>query len=134
MGKFIVRILINALALWVAGGLLPGISVGSSAATEATGSGTAGVVLAYLFVGLVFGLVNAVVRPVVSFLTLPLTILTLGLFTLIINAAMLMLTSWLTSYTPVEFHVDSFFWTAVLGSLVISIVSLVAGTVTRTRD
>lgn len=129
MLKFIVRILINALALFVAAWLLPGIEVGGSAPS----GDTTGVVLAYLFVGLVFGIVNALVRPIVALLSLPLTILTLGLFTIIINAGMLMLTAWLTSFTPIQFSVDDFFWTAVLGSLIISVVSMVAGSLTGTR-
>jgi putative membrane protein len=134
MGKFIVRVLINGLALWVASWLLPGISVETTAAAEAAGGNeTVGVVLGYLFIGLIFGLVNAIVRPVVSLLSLPVTILTLGLFTIIINALMLVLTAWLSGFTPVQFVVDSFFWTAVLGSLVISVVSLIAGAITRTR-
>jgi putative membrane protein len=91
------------------------------------------VVLAYLFIGLIFGLVNALVRPIVSLLSLPITILTLGLFTIIINAAMLYLTSWLSSYTPVHFTIDSFFWTAVLAAIIITVVSLVAGRITGVR-
>jgi putative membrane protein len=73
--------------------------------------------------------VNAFVRPLVSFLSLPITILTLGLFTIVINAAMLYLTSWLSSYTPVHFTIDSFFWTAVLAAIIITLISLVAGRV-----
>ncbi|NJC24067.1 putative membrane protein [Arthrobacter pigmenti] len=130
MLKFIVRVLINALALWVAAWLLPGIELGSEAATEASGNDTVGSILSYLFVGLVFGVVNALVRPIVSLLSLPLTILTLGLFTIVINAGMLMLTSWLTSFTPIGFTVDDFFWTAILGAIIISLVSLVAGAIT----
>ncbi len=80
----------------------------------------------YLFIGLIFGLVNAFVKPIVSLLSLPITILTLGLFTVVINAAMLYLTSWLSSYTPVHFTIDSFFWTAVFAAIIISAVSLVA--------
>ncbi|WP_299168710.1 phage holin family protein [uncultured Arthrobacter sp.] len=133
MLKFIVRVLINALALWVAAWLLPGIEVGSEAATEVATSDTVGSVLSYLFVGLIFGVVNALVRPVVSLLSLPLTILTLGLFTIVINAGMLMLTSWLTSFTPIDFVVDDFIWTAILGAIIISLVSLVAGAITGTR-
>ena len=57
---------------------------------------------------MIFGLVNAIVRPVVSFLSIPVTILTLGLFTIVINALMLVLTAWLSSFTPVEFVVHSF--------------------------
>lgn len=130
--RLLLRILINALALWVAAWALPGIVVGE-AGTPATGNATLDVVLAYLFIGLVFGVVNAFVRPVVRLLALPLTILTLGLFTVIINAAMLMLTAWLTSFTPVHFEIDSFFWTAILASIIISLVSLVAGSLAGTR-
>ncbi|MGM0930599.1 MAG: phage holin family protein [Actinomycetota bacterium] len=133
MGKFVVRVIINALALWVANWVLPGMDIHGSAAADAVGNEMAGTVLGYLFIGLVFGLVNAIVRPVVSFLSIPVTILTLGLFTIVINALMLVLTAWLSSFTPVEFVVDSFFWTAILGSLIISVVSLVAGTLTRSR-
>ncbi|MBG6191094.1 putative membrane protein [Arthrobacter sp. CAN_A212] len=129
MLKFVVRILINALALFVAAWLLPGIAVGSTTA----GEDTTAVVLSYLFVGLVFGIVNALVRPIVALLSLPLTILTLGLFTIVINAGMLMLTAWLTSFTPIQFSVDDFFWSAILGSLIISVVSMVAGSLTGTR-
>jgi putative membrane protein len=69
----------------------------------------------------------------VSLLALPLTILTLGLFTIVINAGMLYLTSWISSYTPVHFTIDSFFWTAVFAAIIITLVSLVAGRITGTR-
>lgn len=133
MRSFIVRVLINGLALWIASWVLPGLDITTSATTEAVaktgisqGTDAAGVVLAYLFIGLIFGLVNAFVRPIVSFLSLPITILTLGLFTVVINAAMLYLTSWISSYTPVNFSIDSFFWTAVLAAIIITVISLVA--------
>jgi putative membrane protein len=133
MRSFIVRVLINGLALWIASWILPGLDITTSATTEAVaktgisqGTDAAGVVLAYLFIGLIFGLVNAFVRPIVSFLSLPITILTLGLFTVVINAAMLYLTSWISSYTPVNFSIDSFFWTAVLAAIIITVISLVA--------
>ncbi|MFE4543572.1 phage holin family protein [Arthrobacter sp. NPDC056727] len=133
MRSFIMRVIINGLALWVASWLLPGLDISTTATTEAVaktgvsqGTDAAGLVLAYLFIGLIFGLVNAFVRPVVSFLSLPITILTLGLFTVVINAAMLYLTSWISSYTPVHFTIDSFFWTAVLAAIIITIISLVA--------
>ena len=136
MRSFIVRVLINGLALWIASWILPGLDISTSATTEAVansgvtqGTQTIGIVLAYLFIGLIFGVVNAFVRPLVSFLSLPITILTLGLFTIVINAAMLYLTSWLSSYTPVHFTIDSFFWTAVLAAIIITLISLVAGRV-----
>ncbi|MFF2675961.1 phage holin family protein [Arthrobacter koreensis] len=130
--RLVLRVLINALALWVAAWALPGIVAGEAGA-PATGNTTFDIVLAYLFIGLVFGVVNALVRPIVRLLALPLTILTLGLFTVIINAAMLMLTAWLTSFTPVHFEIDSFFWTAIFASIIISLVSLVAGSLAGTR-
>ncbi|MFJ5862130.1 phage holin family protein [Pseudarthrobacter sp. NPDC092439] len=132
--RIILRVIINAAALWVASWILPGLDITTSAASEAVaktgvtqGSETTGVVLAYLFIGAIFGVVNALVRPVVSFLALPLTVLTLGLFTIVINAAMLYLTAWISSYTPVKFTIDSFFWTAVLAAIIITLISLVTG-------
>jgi putative membrane protein len=134
MRSFIVRVIVNGLALGVASWLLPGLDISTSATTAAVGNSgvtqgtdTIGIVLAYLFIGLIFGVVNALVKPVVSLLSLPLTILTLGLFTIVINAAMLYLTSWLSGYTPVHFTIDSFFWTAVLAAIIITVFSLVAG-------
>ncbi|UZX05094.1 phage holin family protein [Arthrobacter sp. CDRTa11] len=134
MRSFIVRILINGLALWIASWILPGMDISTSAATEAVaktgvtqGTDTLGIIGAYLFIGVIFGVVNAFVRPLVSLLSLPITILTLGLFTIVINAAMLYLTSWISSYTPVHFTIDSFFWTAVLAAIIITVISLVAG-------
>jgi putative membrane protein len=128
------RVIVNAQALWIASLILPGLDISTSATTGAVansgvtqGTDAIGIILAYLFIGLIFGIVNALVKPLVSLLSLPLTILTLGLFTIIINAAMLYLTSWLSAYTPVHFTIDSFFWTAVLAAIIITVVSLVAG-------
>lgn len=126
MLRFVVQIIVNALALWVATVLLSGIALETSAGP---GNDQLSTVLGFLLIGLIFGIVNAVVRPVVKLLSLPLTILTLGLFTIIINAAMLMLTAWITGFTSMTFMVDSFFWTAILGSLIISVVSVVANMV-----
>lgn len=134
MGSFILRIVVNAAGLWIANWILPGMdisSTGASATVARTGisqdPGIIGIVLAYLFIGLIFGLVNAFVRPLVSLLALPITILTLGLFAIVINAAMLYLTAWISSYTTVQLTIDSFFWTAVFAVIIISLVSLVAG-------
>ncbi|MEZ2391464.1 phage holin family protein [bacterium RCC_150] len=133
MGSFIVRVLINGLALWVASWILPGMDISTSATTNAInnagitqGDAALGIILAYLFIGIIFGIVNAFVRPLVKLLSLPITILTLGLFTVVINAAMLVLTAWLSSYTPVHLTIDSFFWTAILAAIIISLISVVA--------
>ncbi len=103
--NIIFRILINAAALWVAARLLDDITLSDDW-------------VQVLIVAVVFGLVNALIRPVVKLLTFPLTILTLGLFTLVVNAAMLQLTDWLTDGLNVVG-----FWTSVLGGIIISVVS-----------
>jgi putative membrane protein len=78
--------------------------------------------MALAVMALIFGLVNALIRPILKLLTCPLIILTLGLFTLVINALMLMLASWLGRQLGLGFYVAGF-WPALLGALVISVVS-----------
>jgi putative membrane protein len=84
-------------------------------------------------VAVIFGLVNAVIRPVVRLLALPLYLLTLGLITFVINALMLLLTSWLSGQTALQFGVDGF-GTALLASLVVTVVSWVLNLVLPGRD
>ena len=116
--RILLAIILNACALGAAALLVDGIGIPD--AGESAGS----VILSYLFVGAVFGLVNVIIKPVVSLLSLPITCLTLGLFAVVINAAMLMLTGWVTSLIPpVTFEVESFFWSAVLGAIIVSVVS-----------
>ncbi|MFJ9032971.1 phage holin family protein [Streptomyces sp. NPDC102274] len=114
MLNFLVKTIANAGALAVAIWLIQNITL--------TGDSTGKKALTLVLVALLFGLVNFIVKPVVQLLTLPLFILTLGLITLVINALMLLLTSWLADKLDLSFHVDGF-WTAVLGGLIISIVS-----------
>ncbi|WP_282694984.1 phage holin family protein [Streptomyces sp. CC208A] len=116
MKNFVVKTLANAGALGVAIWLLEGITLTGDDASTGKAIGT------LLLVALVFGLVNFLVKPIVKLLTLPLFILTLGLITLVINALMLLLTSWLAEELDLSFHVDGF-WTAVLGGLIVSVVS-----------
>ncbi|MDH3302068.1 MAG: phage holin family protein [Acidimicrobiia bacterium] len=105
MIRIAIRVIINAGALWVAARFIDGITL-----TEDVGS--------ILFVAIVFGLINAFIRPVVLVLTFPALILTLGLFTLVINAAMLGATAWLTDSLAIDGFVPAF-----LGALVITVVS-----------
>ncbi|MFJ4871131.1 phage holin family protein [Streptomyces sp. NPDC088757] len=125
MMNFLVKTLANAGALGVAVWLLQDITL--------TGESTGRKVLTLILVALVFGLVNAVVKPVVQLFTFPLFVLTLGLFTLVVNALMLLLTSWLADKLDLSFHVEGF-WTAVLGALIISVVSWALNVVLPDRD
>jgi len=106
---FLLRLLINAAALWVAILLVDGI--------EHRGSWWS-----LLFVALVFGLLNASIRPLLKLLSLPIIILTLGLFIFVINALMLLLTGWVSGQLNLGFYVNGF-WDAFFGGLIISVVS-----------
>jgi putative membrane protein len=116
---FILRLLISAAALWVAIQLVDGI--------QFTGSSWS-----LLFVALVFGALNAGVRPLLTLLSIPLIVVTLGLFIFVINALMLMLTSWVSGLLNLGFHVDGF-WAAFLGGLIVSVVSLLLSLFTGAR-
>jgi putative membrane protein len=107
--KILVSLLINAAALWVATQVVDGISFD-------------GDVLRLLGVALVFGVLNVLVRPILKLLTCPFIILTLGLFTFVLNAVMLLITSAASEALGLEFHVAGFI-PAFIGALVVSIVS-----------
>ena len=123
--RLLLRWLINAVALLVAAWLVPGIRLGA-AGHQPDGHDWMMLVL----VALVFGVVNAFIRPIVILLSLPLEILTLGLFTFVVNALMLLLTSAIAQRLALGFHVDTF-WHAFLGALVISVVSFVLSRLAR---
>jgi putative membrane protein len=114
--KFIVWLVVNAAALGIAVWLFSGITL--------TADSTGDRIVTLLVVGAIFGVVTSVVRPIVNVLSLPLIILTLGLFLLVTNALMLLLTSKLADTFGLDFHVQGF-WTAVFGALVISIASMI---------
>lgn len=112
MTKFILRWVINAIALYLAVLILPGIDLRSG-------------IVSIIWLALIFGLVNALFRPLLQFLTCPLIVLTLGLFTVVINTFLF----WLTSVIGQSFGLDLLisdpvWWNAFLGGLVVSIVSV----------
>jgi putative membrane protein len=110
--RFLIWVVVNALALAAAAWLLPDIRVTGTTETDR--------VVTLVLVAVIFGVVNAVVRPVVKLLSLPFIILTLGLLIFVINALMLLLTSWVSEQVGLGFHVDGF-WTAVLGAVIVTI-------------
>jgi putative membrane protein len=109
--SFLVRLLINAVALWVASHFVSGIAFRSGYTS-------------LFLVTLVFSVLNASVRPLLKLLTFPLLILTLGLFTFVINAVMLLITGWISNQLSLGLQVAGF-WPAFWGGLVISAVNLV---------
>lgn len=120
LADFAIKTVINGIALWIAAWLVPGITFGSS-------HDTWWVVRTVVIVALIFGIINAFVRPIAKLVSFPVIILTLGLFVFIINALMLQLTSWVAGKFDLAFHVDHFFWDAIIGSLVITFVSMILG-------
>ena len=113
MNKFLLRWLINSLAVWAAVNIVPGI--------EWTNDW-----VAVLALGLILTFVNGIVRPLAKFVGCLPIILTLGLFTLVINAFLFWLTGWIGNAFGVGFTVDGF-WPAFLGGLVVSLVGIIMG-------
>jgi putative membrane protein len=101
---FLIRLIVNAAALWVAAQLVPGFVIAG--------------LTPLIFAALVLGIINAIVRPILVLLTLPLTLVTLGLFLFVLNAFCI----WLTSRLVPGFQVETF-GSALLGALVVSVVS-----------
>ncbi len=117
MGKFLLRVVINAIAIAITASILPGIHV----VNQDLGT--------LLVIGLIFGLINALIKPLVSLLTCPFILLTLGLFVFVINGLMLLLTANLSGG---RLTVDGF-WPAILGGIIMGIVGLILETVLGIR-
>ena len=133
--EIVARTIGNAAGLWLATRLLSGLSVPE-------GVGTGQMWLNLLVLGLVLALVNSLVKPVAKFLTFPLYIVTFGLFALVVNGAMLLLTGWLTDHisalgtggsVPLGLEVSSF-GTAVIGSVIVSVISSIIAAMLVLRE
>ena len=109
MRNFVLRVIIYAIGIALVAEIVPGIRIAGDTLST------------LLIIGLVFGIINAVLKPIVKFLTCPLVILSLGLFVLVINALMLLVTA---SLIPTRLHIDGF-WPAFVGGIVMSIISIV---------
>jgi len=110
--KLILRILINAFAIWLTSMLLASFSFSGS-------------VLNLIIVAVIFGLINAFIRPIVKLLTLPINVVTLGLFTLVINTLMLILTIWLSDSLSLIGGMFENILVAFIGAIIISIISMI---------
>ncbi|MCW2653763.1 MAG: hypothetical protein JWR32_4739 [Mycobacterium sp.] len=117
MGSFLLRAALSGLALWVVTLFVPGLSfVGGHTTWQKIG--------VIFVVAAIFGLVNAIIKPIVQILSIPLYILTLGLFHVVVNALMLWITASITRHTTHwGLQIDHFWWTAIWAAIVLSIVS-----------
>ncbi|WP_341728112.1 phage holin family protein [Brooklawnia sp.] len=113
--NFILRVIATAIAVWVAALLLPGITV-------ETQGGQAATIGTFLLIAAIIGLVDTIVKPIAEVVSGCFIILTLGLFLLVVNAAMLMLSSWICAQFGIGFVVDGWV-TALIGSIIISVIS-----------
>ena len=109
---------VNAIALWIAAWIVPGITLGSPTAD------TTHNVLAVVLVAAIFGVLNAFVKPLLQIVSVPLIVITLGLFLLVVNACMLGLLSWISDKVNLPFHVAHFWWDAVWGGLIVALVGM----------
>jgi putative membrane protein len=116
--QILIRIVVNGLAIWVAGALLDGVELAED------NSSLGHKIITVLLVGAIFGVVNAVIKPIVKLFSLPFYILTLGLFALVVNALMLEIASWISGKLDLSFHIDQFFWSAIVAAIIVSLVSL----------
>ncbi|AXR75193.1 phage holin family protein [Auritidibacter sp. NML130574] len=116
--RFLLNTAVTAVAVWLATWLLPGMYfVGASSTGEE--------ILGLLGVSVIFGVVNAVIGPFLRVLSLPVTCLTLGLFTLVINAVLLWLSTWISQVFPVHLEIDEFWFTAIFAAIIISLASAI---------
>lgn len=120
MQRLLVRLIVNGIALWAAAQWVPGISYDGDWVSLG-------------IVALIFGIVNALIRPILKLLTCPLILATLGFFILIINALMLLLVGNVAQSMGISFQVDGF-GAAILGAIVVSIVSIILNIFVGDRD
>ncbi|ACV10101.1 phage holin family protein [Jonesia denitrificans] len=130
---FLKRVLVTALAFWLTT-LLLGSNfevVGQFAIVDGNEFVNRGAV--FLVVALIFALINAIIKPIVQFLSFPLIILTLGLFSLVINAAMILITAWITDSSSWGIEVNGFWW-AMLAAVIIAVITSVGTALVRGDD
>jgi putative membrane protein len=111
---FLIKVVVTAVALWIATLLVDGINV--------TGGGAGKNTLTLLAVALIFGIVNAVLKPIIKVVGCVFYVLTLGLIALVVNALLLLLVSWLADKLNLPFSVDGF-WAAFWGAIIVGVVS-----------
>ena len=110
MKKILISVIVNALALWAAAWIMGGGDMVDG-------------ILGWLFLAVIFGLVNTFIKPIIKLFSLPFTVITLGLFTLVINAAMLALTMWIAGILNFTTGFFSSIWAIFLAAIIISVVS-----------
>lgn len=126
MARFLIRLIINTIALWLTTLIVAGVSVVSYGPEGYT----VALVLTYLLVGLIFGLVNGIIGNLIRIVAFPLYILTLGLIALVVNGLLLLLVAGISDLIGFGLEVDGFWW-GVLGAIVLGLLSWLIGILLR---
>ena len=124
--RFLLKLIINAFALWVTTLIVSGVTVKSY---DPIG-GKFPLILTYLLIALIFGIVNGIVGTVIRIVAFPLYVLTLGLISLIVNGLLLLIVSWISDAMGFGLHVDGF-WDGVWAALILAIISWLLGLIFR---
>lgn len=122
----LIRLAISALALWISTLVIPGITLNTKSIGQA--------VLTLVLVAVIFGVVNAILRPIIKTVGCAFYVLTLGLVAIVVNGLLFLLTSWIAGQFGLPFHVADFWPSAVLGALLVGIVSWVLNALVPDKD
>jgi putative membrane protein len=122
----LIRLAVSALSLWITTVIVPGITL----STDSTGEA----ILTLVVVAVIFGVVNAVLRPIIKTVGCAFYVLTLGLVAIVVNGALFLLTSWIAGELDLPFHVDDFWPSAVVGALLVGVVSWMLNALVGDKD
>lgn len=111
----VIRVAVTAVALWISTLVLSGIELGGSSTLKKVGT--------LIVVAIIFGVINGVLRPIIKTVGCAVYVLTFGLVALVVNGLLFLLASWIADQLTLPFHVDNFWPTAVLGALIVAVVS-----------
>jgi len=123
---YLIRLAISAVALWITTLLISGVAVTTDSTAKKIGT--------LLAVAAIFGIINAILRPIVKTVGCAFYVLTLGLIAIVVNGLLFLLTSWIADKIGLPFHVDNFWPSAVLGALIVGIVSWILSMVVPDKD
>jgi putative membrane protein len=123
---YLIRLAISAVALWITTLLISGVAVTTDSTAKKIGT--------LLAVAAIFGIINAIIRPIVKTVGCAFYVLTLGLIAIVVNGLLFLLTSWIADKIGLPFHVDNFWPSAVLGALIVGIVSWILSMVVPDKD
>lgn len=124
--RFLLRLIVNALALWLTTLIVSGVTVESY---DPSG-GELPLILTYLLIALIFGLVNGIVGTIIRIVAFPIYIITLGLISLIVNALLLLIVAWISDAMGFGLHIASF-WDGVWAALILAVISWLLGLIIR---